>query len=131
MNGEERAGEAGMEPIDIQGGCLCGAVRYRARRPPRISTICHCADCRRASGAQSVAWVTFPAESFSFLEGEPASYRSSPPVVRTFCGRCGTPLTYRHKQRAGEIDVTTATLDDPEAFPPTKQVFLEQKLSWV
>jgi hypothetical protein len=119
-----------MESIDIQGGCLCGTVRYRATQRPRISTVCHCVDCRRACGAQSVAWVTFPAASFSFAHGEPAGYRSSPPVVRTFCVRCGTPLTYRNDERPDEIDVTTATLDDPEAFPPTKQVFPEQKLSW-
>jgi hypothetical protein len=51
-------------------------------------------------------------------------------VVRTFCGRCGTSLTYEVEQRAAEIDITTASLDDPEAFPPTKAVFEEQKLSW-
>jgi hypothetical protein len=120
-----------MTELGIQGGCFCGAIRYRATSPPRISTICHCADCRRASGAASVAWVTFPAERFAFVEGEPSRYRSSPPVVRTFCGRCGTPLTYRSDERAHEIDVTTASLDEPEAFPPTKHVFPEQKLSWV
>jgi hypothetical protein len=120
-----------MTELGIQGGCLCGAVRYRAASPPRISTICHCADCRKACGAPSVAWITFPAESFAFAQGEPSRYRSSPPVVRTFCGRCGTPLTYQSDERAHEIDVTTASLDDAEAFPPTKQVFPEQKLSWV
>jgi hypothetical protein len=120
-----------MTELGIQGGCFCGTIRYRATSPPRISTICHCADCRKASGAASVAWVTFPAEGFAFVEGEPSRYRSSPPVVRTFCGRCGTPLTYRSDERKHEIDVTTASLDEPEAFPPTKHVFPEQKLSWV
>jgi hypothetical protein len=120
-----------MATIDIQGGCFCGAVRYQARELPRISTVCHCDDCRRACGAQSVAWVTFPAESFSFIAGDPQSYRSSPPVARTFCGRCGTSLTYQSEERAQDIDVTTGSLDDPEAFPPTKEVFREQKLSWI
>ena len=119
-----------MDPVAIEGGCMCGAVRYRAGQPPRISTICHCEDCRKSAGAQSVAWVTFPFQSFAFVRGEPLEYRSSPPVVRTFCGRCGTSLTYRSDERAEEIDVTTASLDDPEAFPPSKDVFAEQKLSW-
>src|SRR3712207_5095313 len=108
--------------MEILGGCFCGAVRYRASERPRISTICHCQDCRRAGGAQSVAWVTFLAASFAFVQGEPMRFRSSPPVVRTFCGRCGTPLTYQNVERADEIDVTTGSLDDPEAFPPTKEV---------
>jgi hypothetical protein len=116
---------------EIEGGCFCGAVRYCAGEPPHISTNCHCADCRKACGAQAVAWVTFPLPSFAFVQGEPARFHSSPPVMRTFCGRCGTQLTYQHDDRAREIDVTTASLDDPEAFPPEKEVFKEQKLSWV
>jgi hypothetical protein len=119
-----------MASIEIQGGCYCGAVRYRADQSPLFATNCHCVDCRRLCGAQAVAWVTFPLTSFAFTAGEPVEYRSSPPVLRTFCGRCGTSLTYRHEEREGEIDVTTATLDDPEAYPPTKDVFAEQKLSW-
>jgi hypothetical protein len=120
-----------MPSDEIQGGCLCGAIRYRALGPPRIACLCHCADCRKACGAQSVAWVTFPHERFSFIQGEPVRFRSSPPVERTFCGRCGTPLTYQSEERAHEIDITTGSLDDPEAFPPRKEVFVEQKLSWV
>ena len=119
-----------MSTHEILGGCMCGAVRYRGNEPPRISTVCHCEDCRRGAGAQSVAWVTFPAESFTFVQGQPETFRSSPPVERTFCGRCGTSLTYWSEERSHEIDVTTGSLDDPESFPPTKQVFPEQKLSW-
>ena len=116
--------------MEICGGCACGAVRYRASQPPRVSTVCHCVDCRRACGAQSVAWVTVPAAGFSFVQGEPGRFRSSSAAERTFCGRCGTSLTYVSDERAHEVDITTASLDDPEAFPPTKQVFREQKLSW-
>jgi hypothetical protein len=115
----------------IRGGCYCGAVRYQVDSPPRIATMCHCEDCRKSCGAQSVAWVTFLAESFAFVQGEPASHRSSPGVIRTFCSACGTSLTYRNDERAHEIDVTTASLEDPEAFPPAKHLFPEQKLSWV
>ena len=120
-----------MSRIDIQGGCFCGEVRYRSAAEPIHSTICHCGDCRRAAGAQSVAWVTFRREAFSFTAGQPVRFKSSPPVIRTFCGRCGTSLTYERDDRPGEIDVTTGSLADPEAFPPTQHVFSEQKLSWV
>lgn len=119
-----------MEQGEIGGGCYCGAVRYRVERPPRVSTICHCEDCRRAAGAQSVAWVTFPAAGFAWVASAATEHASSAGVIRTFCGRCGTSLTYVSEARADEIDVTTASLDDPEAFPPVKPVFAEQKLSW-
>ena len=119
-----------MESTDIEGGCFCGAIRYRAGGKPLHSTVCHCESCRKACGAQSVAWITVPAGAFSWTQGEPFRFHSSPGVARTFCGRCGTSLTYAHENRPGEIDLTTGSLDDPEAFPPTEQVFAEMKLSW-
>jgi hypothetical protein len=113
-----------------EGGCFCGNVRYRVVGEPLGSAICHCLSCRRASGAQSVAWLTFPLEEFSFVSGEPAEYRSSIEVNRTFCDGCGTSLTYRHDGDPDSIDVTTASLDLPDEFPPTRHIWLEDKVAW-
>jgi len=112
------------------GGCLCGAVRYRATGAARFATLCHCASCRRAGGAPAVAWVTFAAEAFAFTQGEPARFRSSAPVMREFCGRCGTPLTYRHEAFAAAVDVTTASLDEPERCPPRDHTWASERISW-
>lgn len=114
----------------IEGGCLCGAVRYRVLGPPSVSMICHCASCARAAGSPAVAWVTFATDRFSVVRGTPAEYHSSPPVTRTFCGACGTPLTYRHADRPTDIDVTTRTLDEPSSFPPTHHAWMEDAPSW-
>ena len=119
-----------MPDIEPEGGCLCNSIRYRIKGTPLAQGRCHCRSCRRASGAPSVAWVVVNASDFAFIDSDPVRFRSSPSVTRTFCGKCGTPLTYQHDERAEEIDVTTASLDDPEAYPPTKPVFPEQKLSW-
>ena len=113
------------------GGCLCGAIRYIARGAPTVSMICHCNSCCRAAGAPVVAWLTFPARSFSFVRGVPAEFHSTPPVTRTFCPTCGTPLTYVHAERPSEIDVTTSSLDDPEAFPPTYHAWLRDSVRWI
>ena len=112
------------------GGCICSKVRYRVAGRPQTSATCHCFSCRRSSGAQSVAWLTFPFESFSFVSGDPVKYRSSAEVSRTFCGECGTSLTYRHGGDPDSIDVTTASLDLPNEFPPTHHVWVEDKSSW-
>lgn len=114
-----------------EGGCLCGAVRYRAAGPAGDPTLCHCRSCRKAAGAPVVAWVTFPAAGFSFVSGRPVAYRSSPEVVRTFCGGCGTPLTYRHDKLPLEVDVTTCSLDEPAAHPPRDQVWTSHRLGWM
>jgi hypothetical protein len=113
-----------------EGGCFCGRVRYRVAGEPLGSAVCHCVSCRRTSGAQSVAWLTFPFKKFSFVHGEPADYRSSDEVSRTFCQSCGTSLTYRHDGEPGSIDVTTASLDRPDEYPPTRHIWLEDKLAW-
>ncbi len=119
-----------MHETVMEGGCLCGAVRYRAVGPPTASMICHCHSCARAAGAPAVAWVTFRMQAFSFLRGDPAELHSSPPVTRRFCRSCGTPLTYEHAVRPSEIDVTTRTLDNPDAFPPSHHAWVSDAPSW-
>jgi hypothetical protein len=69
-----------MTDVVTEGGCLCGAVRYRAHGQPTNSMICHCQTCRKAAGAPVVAWLTFPLGRFSFVRSTPAEFRSSPPV---------------------------------------------------
>ena len=113
-----------------QGGCLCGAVRYRIEGEPSGSGICHCSTCRRAASAPTLPFVVFAADRFAFTRGEPVEFRSSPRVVRSFCGRCGSPLTHRSDDKSDSIDVMTCTLDDPEAFPPGFHVWVSHKLAW-
>lgn len=114
----------------IEGGCFCGRLRFSATAEPLFETLCHCRSCRRASGGASVAWVTFRDEAVA-LRGEPSVYSSSPGVEWLFCGNCGTLMAYRRASRAGEIDLTTISFDEPEAFAPTVEIWTRDKLSWV
>ena len=114
----------------MTGGCLCGAVRYEAIGPARALTLFHCTSCRLAAGAPSLAWAVFESDGFRFTAGAPTTFASSPGVTRGFCGACGTSLTYQRTTRADAIDVTTASLDDPNAFAPTKEIWVGDKLAW-
>ena len=114
-----------------EGGCLCGAVRYRVTGEPMGSMVCHCQTCRRVSGAPVVAWVTFPTAQFQLLRGQPSEFHSSAPVRRTYCAACGTPLAYEHADGAGFVDITTCSLDNPNLFPPTHHSWLSHDLAWV
>lgn len=115
--------------MEREGGCLCGAIRYRINAEPRQVVHCHCSICRRAAGAPVVTWVTLPAAAFAFTRGEPQRYVSSPKASRQFCAACGTQLTFEYnKTRGVEIDVTMASLDDPEAFAPTQHVWFADRL---
>jgi len=113
-----------------QGGCLCRSIRYRVTGIPLAQSRCHCRSCRLAAGAPSVAWIVVNCSDFTFTADAPVRFHSSPSVVRTFCGKCGTPLTYQHEESPDTIDVTTATLDAPEQFPPMREIWLEHRLDW-
>ena len=115
----------------ITGGCYCGAVRFQAPPPPLYQTNCHCSNCRRAIGAQSVAWITVNRADFRLEKGAPTRFRTDTGAWRTFCGRCGTSLTYERDSRPDEVDITTGSLDYPDEFRPTKEFYTDEKVSWV
>ena len=114
-----------------EGACFCGFLRYQARGTPSNETNCHCSICRRSSGAPYVTWFTIPSAEFRFTSGEPASFQSSEHGTRTFCPRCGTPLTFRSSHLPDEVDVTTCSLEDPERLPPRDHSRTSSRLSWV
>lgn len=114
----------------IEGGCLCGAVRYRVEGEPLASGICHCRTCRRAASAPNLPFVGFTVSNFAIIRGNPVEFRSSPHVVRTFCGQCGSPLTYQDERHSDAIDIMTCSLDDPNVLPPTFSVWVSHKLAW-
>jgi hypothetical protein len=106
-------------------------VRYRVSGVRSGPAFCHCSSCRRASGAPVVAWFTVAPDAFVLVKGRPVEHRSSPPVVRTFCGRCGTALTYRHARHPDALDVTTTTLDEPGAVPPVDHIWVSERIPWM
>lgn len=113
----------------LRGGCHCGAVRYETAAAPFHETVCHCVDCRRAVGATAVAWFTVPADALR-VTGTPRHYRSSARATRSFCGGCGASLFYAADGAAGDIDVTTASLDDPGACPPKDHTEAASRPRW-
>ncbi|MFQ5608970.1 MAG: GFA family protein [Gammaproteobacteria bacterium] len=120
-----------MNDGELEGGCLCGALRFRVSGPETSVCYCHCRSCRLAVGAPFVAWMTLPASGFSLTRGELALCRSSQKVSRGFCASCGTSLTYAHEDRPDEIDVTLATLDEPGSLRPAWHIWTSDKPAWV
>jgi len=115
----------------IEGGCLCGDVRYRASGIPYDITHCHCEICRKARGAPFVSWASFRTARFSFTTGEPAHFASSTKATRTFCRQCGTPLTFQLHGKLEEIDVTSGSMDAPERVAPQDHTWTRSQLPWI
>jgi hypothetical protein len=115
----------------MRGGCFCGRIRYEVTGKPFHETSCHCSMCRRTTGAPFVAWFSVRPSELHFLMGEPARFRSSARATRSFCGHCGTQLTFQSDDWPDEIDVTTCSLDDPEAVPPRDHTRASSRLRWI
>ncbi|HEV2363108.1 MAG TPA: GFA family protein [Caulobacteraceae bacterium] len=116
----------------LAGGCHCGAIRYEASPKRPESALCHCADCRRTTGAPAVAWFTVGAEDFRFTKGKPGTYVSSSHARRTFCPGCGAQITFVDDDYKGErLDVTTASLDDPAAAPVRQHIWTRSRIGWM
>jgi len=115
----------------LTGGCYCRYVRYETAATPFHRSHCHCSICRRVSAAPFVTWFSVPAGTLHFVAGEPARFASSEVATRTFCPRCGTPLTFEHTQYTDEIGVTTCSLDEPERVPPDDHIHVTSQLPWI
>jgi hypothetical protein len=113
-----------------EGGCLCGKMRYRLRGSPRRGSICYCIDCRKASGAPGVAWVSVRKEDFLVLSGQLKQVRHAD-RLRSFAGCCGTPVCVQDAQNSEWIDVTTCSMDSPELLSPEAAIWTEDRLPWI
>ena len=120
-----------MADQNFEGGCLCGAVRYRAEGEPDATNLCYCTQCRRQTGSAMPAFATWKADRITVLRGEPAAFRATDQAVRHFCRDCGSPLFWR-ENGSSSIDVFLGTLDRPKAVrAPDDQIWTVHRLPWV
>jgi hypothetical protein len=92
---------------------------------------CHCTMCRRTSGAPYVTWLVVPADQFQYTLGAPKELKSSTDGTRFFCDSCGTPVACVNTSHPEIVDVTLGSLDEPDRFLPTFEVFEDTRLSFV
>jgi len=114
------------------GRCHCGAIRYELAGKPRDVSLCHCTDCRRSAGAPVVAWAGFAETDLTVTRGTPKTINSSGAAMRSFCADCGTGLFYRKAEiLPNVVEVQVATLDDPDAMPPTMHIQTAEQIGWM
>jgi hypothetical protein len=112
-----------------EGGCLCGAVRYKAEVTPINERVCHCRICQKAIGAAFNARLLFRIDDVT-VEGPVATVNSSPDLLRGFCPVCGTTMFSRRDSR-NILGVTSGSLDDPSLFKPDMHFWTASKQPWV
>lgn len=118
--------------MSIEGGCLCGAVRYSCSEETGGGH-CHCTDCRKTSGTGHGSHMIVPEHAFS-VSGEirffdkPAD--SGNMVSRGFCPTCGSAVYSTNSGMGGLVFVRASSLDNPEQFRPMMIVYKDRAASW-
>lgn len=120
----------------IEGGCLCGSVRYTSDAEPALIVNCYCRTCRKNSGSTHSYNVGLPAGSVT-VTGDTATHyedhsgASGQPFLRHFCSRCGSHFMSEGPAYDGVVFIKAGTLDDPSGAVPHTHIWVEEKLDWV
>ena len=119
----------------FEGGCACGAVRYRLTSGPMIVHCCHCRDCQRQTGGAFAINALIESDRIEMLHGAPAAISmptdSGRPHDIYRCETCATALWSDYGRRPQLRFVRATTLDDPQALAPDVHIFTRSKLTWV
>ncbi len=122
--------------MDLHGGCLCRALRYKLTADPLIVHACHCRDCQRVTGSAFVINIWIESRFVESGPAAPKSFMLSGGSGKAheifFCESCGTYLWSRyHITRSECLFVRAGTLDNPEAVKPDIHMFTRSKLPWL
>jgi len=117
-----------------EGGCSCGAVRYRLASDPLFTHCCHCLNCQRQTGSAFVINLLIESDRVELLAGDPRPVdvpRDAGKKQRVFrCPVCQVAV-YSRYTRAGIRFVRGGTLDEPASIAPDVHIYTRSKLSWV
>jgi hypothetical protein len=124
-----------LPDFPIEGGCQCGAVRYRLTAPPITIYNCYCKDCQRFSGATHSMSMVVTRESLEVLSGTFAAHErtaNSGRVARMHaCADCGTKL-WNEPLAAPDIRILKpGTLDDMSWAAPVGNIWTARRAPWV
>jgi len=114
----------------FNGGCICGAIRYKACGSPVMVAYCHCDDCRKSGGSVVAVLAGFRRDGFEIVNGNPTYFGTTPAVQRSFCNTCGTPLFYENQNFFENIYIHIGSFDQPEKLPPDRHTWVSDRISW-
>lgn len=117
----------------VEGGCLCGRVRFRVRGPFQMFHLCHCSQCRKATGSAHASNIFTAPGNIDWLSGKELirhfQLRGEQSFTKCFCGNCGSALPYLN--RSGKYLVIPAgTLDDDPGIRPQDNIFWRDRAAW-
>ncbi len=119
-----------------EGGCLCGAVRYRTRGAPRRVIVCHCTFCQRVTGSAFLVEAIFEKANVEIAGGptgtwEHRSDETGRALRPRFCARCGTTFGMTLEWFPEVQAIFGGTFDDPRWLKVDKHIFARSAVPWM
>ena len=120
----------------IEGGCLCGSVRYSSDAEPKAIVNCYCEACRRSTGSTNSYNLLMPEGSVKITGDTVKAYvdhsgASGKPFNRYFCSACGSHFLSRGPAYPGLETIKAGTLDDPSWAEPHLHIWCSEKIDWL
>jgi hypothetical protein len=119
--------------MKLEGGCLCGKVRYSGEAEPIFAGVCHCTNCQKGSGSAFNAVVAVPKPALS-LTGMVSTYEgkgdTGAATYKSFCPDCGSPVAEEAAIMADIVMIPIGTLDDPSVVQPAMQIYCDSAQPW-
>ena len=123
-----------LPAFPVEGGCQCGAVRFRITAGPLAVYNCHCRDCQRASGGTHTISMPIGRDRVEHVSGDLMAFdktADSGRVIRMMgCSVCGTKLWNEPQASVAMLVVKTGTLDDPSWAVPIGNIWTASALPW-
>jgi hypothetical protein len=119
-----------------EGGCVCGAVRYRLKADPQVGLVCHCTWCQKRTGSAFAPIAYFNEADVEFLQGKMTTYEHRSDETGRwlrieFCPVCGTPVTHIAELRSGLRGISAGTMEDPDSFRIDRHIWTRSARPWV
>ncbi|MBN8629715.1 MAG: GFA family protein [Rhodobacterales bacterium] len=116
--------------LEREGGCLCGAVRFKARLTGTNFGACHCPMCRKWTGS-ALLGITVPEGNVEWVgAGHIARRQSSGWGERAWCADCGSPVWFRVTVAgpyAGNLELPVGSFDDANGLTMTNEIYIDHK----
>lgn len=117
----------------LEGGCLCGRVRYRAQAEPGFIGVCHCSDCQRFTGSAYSTVIAVPSAAVTVtgtLKTFSKAGDSGKLIHRRFCPECGSGIMDEADALSGIAMLNAGTLDDRSWVKPQSEIYCDSAQSW-
>lgn len=120
--------------MKIEGGCLCGKVRYSADAEPTFVGVCHCKNCQKGTGTAFAVVVALPTPALN-VQGSLQTFTgrgdSGKATYRRFCPECGSTLIDEAEVMPNVTMIMAGTLDDASWVKPGMEIFCDSAQPWV